>query len=67
MPRRAGRNHGAVKAFESFGLDARILQTLADEGFTAPTLVQEKVLPLALEGKSVLGQSHAKDYPVSKV
>ncbi|KAL8998666.1 MAG: hypothetical protein Q9169_002327 [Polycauliona sp. 2 TL-2023] len=40
--------------FESFGLDTRLLQAVVKEGFSTPTSVQSKVIPLALEGKDVL-------------
>ena len=41
--------------FESLGLDHRLLQAVAQQNFSAPTLVQSKVIPLALEGKDILG------------
>ena len=41
--------------FESLGLDARLLQGVAKLGFAHPTLVQAKAIPLALEGKDILG------------
>lgn len=37
--------------FASFGLDARLLQALVKQGFSAPTAVQAKVIPLALGGE----------------
>ncbi|KAL8996907.1 MAG: hypothetical protein Q9188_006458 [Gyalolechia gomerana] len=40
--------------FKSFGLDPRLLQAVAKEGFSAPTYVQSKVIPLALQGKDIL-------------
>lgn len=42
-------------SFKAFGLDPRLLQATIQEGFTAPTSVQAKVVPLALEGKDILG------------
>jgi ATP-dependent RNA helicase DDX56/DBP9 len=44
-------------SFGAFGLDSRLLQALAQEDFTVPTLVQAKAIPLALEGKDILGTS----------
>ena len=41
--------------FSSTGLDTRLLQAVASEGFSVPTSVQSKVIPLALEGKDVHG------------
>ena len=43
-------------SFSNFGLDSRLLQALAQEGFSTPTLVQAKAVPLALEGKDILGR-----------
>lgn len=42
-------------AFTDLGLDARLLQVLATENFSKPTPVQSKAIPLALEGKDILG------------
>lgn len=41
--------------FSAFGLDLRLLQALAQEGFSTPTNVQAQAIPLALEGKNILG------------
>lgn len=41
--------------FDSLGLDPRLLQAVAQQNFSAPTLVQSKAIPLALEGKDILG------------
>lgn len=43
--------------FEALGLDPRLRQALIKEKFTKPTLVQAKAIPLALEGKDILGKS----------
>lgn len=42
-------------SFEDLNLDPRLRQALIKENFTKPTLVQSKAIPLALEGKDVLG------------
>ena len=42
-------------SFSTFGLDSRLLQAIAQEGFSAPTPVQTDAIPLALEGKDILG------------
>ena len=36
--------------FETFSLDTRILQAVAREGFSKPTSIQTKVIPLVLQG-----------------
>lgn len=42
-------------SFSNLGLDARLLQGIAKLNFAHPTLVQAKAIPLALEGKDILG------------
>lgn len=41
--------------FENLNLDPRLLQALNKEKFNKPTLVQAEAIPLALEGKDILG------------
>ncbi|KAM9735038.1 putative ATP-dependent RNA helicase DDX56 [Menidia menidia] len=43
--------------FHEMGLDARLLQAVADLGWSQPTLIQEKAIPLALEGKDILARA----------
>jgi len=43
--------------FDSFDLDPRILQGLADAGFSHCTPIQAQALPLALAGQDVAGQA----------
>lgn len=43
--------------FASLGLDSRLLQGIAKLNFQAPTLVQIKAIPLALEGRDVLARA----------
>ncbi|KAM5274642.1 putative ATP-dependent RNA helicase DDX56 isoform 1-T1 [Ctenodactylus gundi] len=43
--------------FEHMGLDPRLLQAVADLGWSRPTLIQEKAIPLALEGKDLLARA----------
>ncbi|KAL7788370.1 P-loop containing nucleoside triphosphate hydrolase protein [Trichoderma ceciliae] len=40
--------------FAELGLDARLVQAVAEQGFLKPTLVQRKAIPLALDGRDVL-------------
>ena len=42
-------------SFNALGLDSRLLQAVAQQNFSAPTLVQSRAIPLALEGKDILG------------
>lgn len=47
-------NH-ASKAFQSMSLSRPILRGIASMGFTAPTPIQSKTIPIALQGKDVVG------------
>ena len=46
-----------LESFAKLGLSAGMLKALADAGFTEPTDVQAKAIPLVLSGKDVLGSS----------
>lgn len=41
--------------FEQFDLNRQLLNAIADAGYTTPTPVQEKTIPLTLQGHDVLG------------
>jgi len=41
--------------FESLGLSAPVLQAVAEKGYTTPTPIQEKAIPIVLMGRDVLG------------
>lgn len=45
------------ESFVGLGLDARILQAIAKQNYTTPTLVQRKAIPLAIAGKDVLARA----------
>jgi len=53
VPSSSGK-HGS-STFDSFRLDPRILQGIAKEKYANPTPVQAQAIPLALEGKDILG------------
>ena len=42
------------KSFSDLGLDPRLVQAVAEEGYLKPTLVQREAIPLALNGQDVL-------------
>lgn len=42
-------------AFKIMELDPRLLQAVARQGFSTPTLVQSKAIPLAIGGKDLSG------------
>uniref|UniRef100_A0A8C9W422 Probable ATP-dependent RNA helicase DDX56 n=1 Tax=Scleropages formosus TaxID=113540 RepID=A0A8C9W422_SCLFO len=43
--------------FHEMGLDNRLMKALADLGWAQPTLIQEKAIPLALDGKDILARA----------
>lgn len=49
-------------AFKTLELDPRLLQAVVREGFSAPTLVQSKAIPLVIEGKDVSGTSQLSSF-----
>ena len=44
--------------FEKLGLEKKILDVLRDAGFTTPFPIQERAIPVLLEGNDVIGQAH---------
>ena len=44
-------------AFDQFGLCAELVQTAAELGFTAPTPIQQAVIPPIVLGRDVIGQA----------
>src|ERR1700742_1966222 len=42
-------------SFEDLGLSPEVLKAVADAGYTAPTPIQEKAIPIVLMGRDVLG------------
>ena len=42
-------------SFESLGLSAPVLQAVREKGYTTPTPIQEKAIPIVLMGRDVLG------------
>ena len=43
--------------FEKLGLDKKLLETLDAAGFTTPFPIQERTIPVLLEGNDVIGQA----------
>lgn len=54
-------------SFDSLGLDARLLQGIVRQKFSNPTPVQAKAIPLALEGKDILGNMTRHTRPLLSV
>ena len=46
-----------VFPFHEMGLDDRILKAIAKLGWVEPTLIQERAVPLIMEGKDLLARS----------
>lgn len=47
-----------TSAFTSFGFKEEILTGVNEAGFKVPSPIQEKVIPLILQGRDVIGQAH---------
>ena len=41
--------------FKDFGLDEKLLKAVEKVGYTTPTPIQIKAIPVVLEGKDVMG------------
>ena len=46
-----------ISSFKDIGLSDALVEQLESSGFTIPTTIQEKTIPLMLEGTDVVGQS----------
>lgn len=53
----ASESSDAEANFGTLSLDHRLLQAIAKEGFAKPTPVQVRAIPLALEGRDILGMA----------
>ena len=42
-------------SFDSLGLSAELLRAISEQGYTKPTPIQSKAIPIILQGKDVLG------------
>ena len=45
------------KGFTEFGLGADLLRGIAEAGFTEPTLIQQKAIPVLMAGRDLIGQA----------
>lgn len=45
----------AIPSFENFNLNRQLLNAVADAGFTTPTEIQQKAIPLILGGQEIIG------------
>lgn len=45
----------AITSFEIFNLNKQLLSAIADQGFVAPTEIQQKCIPAVLGGQEVIG------------
>jgi ATP-dependent RNA helicase DeaD len=46
-----------LKTFQDFGLEPKVLRAITEMGFEEATPIQEKTIPLALEGRDLIGQA----------
>jgi ATP-dependent RNA helicase DDX56/DBP9 len=42
-------------SFDKLGLEPRLLQSIVKQKFSSPTPIQARAIPLALEGKNIIG------------
>ncbi|KAK0709734.1 P-loop containing nucleoside triphosphate hydrolase protein [Lasiosphaeria miniovina] len=54
QPKEQQKPTTAEPSFADLGLDPRLVQAVAKQNFEKPTLVQQKAIPLALQGQDVL-------------
>lgn len=45
-------------AFEALGLNDRLVQGILATGYTTPTEIQSRAIPIALTGKDIIGSAH---------
>lgn len=55
VPEPVKKQSHSSTAFGELGLDPRLLQAVNREKFAAPTPIQQKAIPVALQGKDILG------------
>ena len=46
-----------MKTFNEFGLEPKIVRAVTEMGFEEATPIQEKAIPLAMEGRDLIGQA----------
>ena len=44
--------------FEEFGLKPNILRSVVEAGFKVPSPIQQKAIPVVMQGKDMIGQAH---------
>ena len=42
-------------SIQALGVDSRLVRAVSELGFTQPTAIQEKAIPLILAGKDIIG------------
>lgn len=51
------KEYETLKTFYDFGLENRVVRAITELGFEEPTPIQEKTIPIALEGRDLIGQA----------
>ncbi|KAK3072907.1 ATP-dependent RNA helicase dbp10 [Teratosphaeriaceae sp. CCFEE 6253] len=52
-----GKTKNKAGAFQGMGLNTHLLKSIARKGFTVPTPIQRKTIPLILDGQDVVGMA----------
>ena len=47
-----------TRLFDELGLNKKLLLAIKESGYTTPFPIQEKAIPIILEGNDVIGQAH---------
>ncbi len=55
MERIEQHSHGQKESFDGLGIAPKFLETLKHLGFTIPTPIQSQAIPVAIEGKDIVG------------
>ena len=56
-PKSNGKNTRKGSSFQSMGLDNLLLKAISRKGFSVPTPIQRKIIPVILEGRDVVGMA----------
>ncbi len=46
-----------MKTFSEFGLEPKVLRAITEMGFEESTPIQDKAIPVAMEGRDLIGQA----------
>ena len=56
-----GRSAKGSRGFQAMGLNANLLKAITRKGFSLPTPIQRKTIPLVIDGQDVVGMARLAD------